>query len=455
MGEKLGNKSELSRQTRAVSQGFSGTVNMELTDLIQMLCLSRSDLIIRVRSSSGSGIIYVKEGQIHHAQTELLQGEAAFFEIIGWKDGHFEMIPFRDSGVQSVRKTWEYLLLEAMRLRDEAPEQSGGGSAEPDPKAGKAEEKEQEDFDDRIDQVFDELEQIAQTIMDDEPAEGPLQPEAIKTVKVLVVDDSPFFSKQIKRILDEDPGIEVIASAKNGQECLEFLSKHQEVDLITLDINMPVMPGDTALKHIMIRHPIPVLILSSLQAGSFDKLFEFLKLGAVDFAPKPSARDDIGEYGNRLRDMVKRSALAQISHFKRKRKGPQSEDRSGSVVPAPRIMLILGAEGASMDWFRLPLRKLVHGGLVIGLQKIPNEFLTEFCRLIRQETGTATVPIEAPNTPCTGRLNLGNARGSASLKLDLEPPFPGGPIHVLPGPFPGRKASFPGSISFPHRRDRT
>ncbi len=419
-GEEQRMTPESSQQAQAAYQGFTGTVSMELTDLIQMLCLSRSDLIIRVSSSSGTGIIYVKEGQIHHAQTEALQGESAFFEIIGWRDGHFEMIPFRDSGVQSVKKAWEHLLIEAMRLRDEGPARSAL-PMEPAADVEGSEDAESGDLEDRIDQVFDELEQIAQAIMEDRQAESGLPSEASGTVKVLVVDDSPFFSKQVKKLMEKEPCIEVVATAKNGQECLEFLSTGPAVDLITLDIHMPVMPGDTALKHIMIRHPIPVLILSSFQAGSLDKIFEFLRLGAVDFASKPEARDDIEAYGNHLRDMVKRSAGAQVSHFKRKRKSvgaPRQPD------PAPafsrrRIMVILGAEGAYMDWFRLPLSKLARSGLVIGLQKIPEAFLSGFCRLLEEETGVDTVPITDSGNLLSGRVNLGNAGNPAVLKVDV------------------------------------
>lgn len=410
---------EPSQQNETTPQGFTGTVSLELTDLIQMLCLSRSDLVIRVKSSNGNGIIYVKEGQIPHAQTETLQGEPAFFEILRWKDGHFEMIPFQESGVSSVSKSWEHLLIEAMRLRDETPG-SGAPAEELQGASGPAADKEGDDLEFRIDNMFDELEQIAQQVMEEEEQEAVVESGKARPPKVLVVDDSPFFCKQLKKLLEEDGSIEVVGTAKNGRECVDFLGTEPEVDLITLDVQMPVMPGDTALKHIMIRHPIPVLILSAFEAGSLNKVFEFLQLGAVDFAAKPRARDDLAAYSKSLRELVAKTARAEVSHFRRwrRRQGPVPQMDEGP--PRNRIMVIVGAEGAYMDWFRLPLQRLSRSGTILGLQKISDTFLTEFCKLIDRETGSETVPVTNSMSISKGRFYLGNASRRAVLEFVPE-----------------------------------
>ncbi len=106
-------------------------------------------------------------------------------------------------------------------------------------------------------------------------------------IKVLVVDDSALMRKLIREILESDPEIEVVGTARNG---LDALKKIEELDpdVVTLDINMPVMDGKEALKEIMVRFPRPVVIVSSLTQDDAPLTFELLDMGAVDYIPKPS-----------------------------------------------------------------------------------------------------------------------------------------------------------------------
>lgn len=104
-------------------------------------------------------------------------------------------------------------------------------------------------------------------------------------IRVLVVDDSAFMRMAISDILKKAEDIEVIGTAKNGKEAVEKAIKLKP-DVITLDINMPIMDGLTALKLIMEEQPTRVLMLSALtKEGAYESL-EALKLGAIDFIPK-------------------------------------------------------------------------------------------------------------------------------------------------------------------------
>lgn len=105
-------------------------------------------------------------------------------------------------------------------------------------------------------------------------------------VKVVIADDSALMRREIKRILETDPNIEVIGVARNGQEALE-LTQSLNPDVVTLDINMPVMDGMTALQYIMMECPKPVIMLSSLTQEGAVTSYEALELGAVDFVAKP------------------------------------------------------------------------------------------------------------------------------------------------------------------------
>ncbi len=101
---------------------------------------------------------------------------------------------------------------------------------------------------------------------------------------VLIVDDSALIRKQLGDTLDK-AGYD-IGFAKNGQEAVEFV-KDFDFDAITMDINMPVMDGVTAVKHIMKIKPTPILMVSSLTSEDADITFEALDAGAIDFILKP------------------------------------------------------------------------------------------------------------------------------------------------------------------------
>ena len=105
-------------------------------------------------------------------------------------------------------------------------------------------------------------------------------------LKVLVVDDTLFMRRAVSGILELDPGIEVVGTAKNGLESLKMI-QDLKPDVITMDIDMPVMDGLTAIRHIMIETPVPIVALSSLVTDGA-VTFEALRLGVVDFVPKPS-----------------------------------------------------------------------------------------------------------------------------------------------------------------------
>ena len=393
---------------RPDSQGFTGTLNLELPDLLQMLCLSRSDKTISVVSSCGKGLIWMKGGQICHAQAGEIDGEPAFFEIIRWKDGCFEIGPFQFTERVSIFKGWEHLLIEGIRQGEEAriaesqPAGNNGEVAGLDGGVG----------DDQLTKIFDFFDELAP----EDP--GQKAPEPLSTqisetrkVRVLIVEDSSFFWRQLERILSQDQAIEVAGRAKNGRECLDFLEAHGPVDLLTLDVQMPVMQGDTTLKHVMIRHSIPALIISSFENGSPGDIFEFLKLGAVDFIPKPSARDDIESYGGRLRDLVKRAARGDVTRYRRWRKPQQTH---GNVLrplgEGGRILVVIGAEGAWMDWFRLPLRQIVPNNLVVGFQRMPPGFLPAFCHMIEEQTAVRTKELSAADAITCGALHLGTGQ---------------------------------------------
>ncbi len=107
-----------------------------------------------------------------------------------------------------------------------------------------------------------------------------------KITRVLVVDDSPTICTVLTTCIHSDPELRVVGTAGNGQEALRLLAQLRP-DVVTMDVNMPVMDGFETIRHIMAYQPTPILILSStiFQSGT-NQPFEAMRLGALDVVDK-------------------------------------------------------------------------------------------------------------------------------------------------------------------------
>ena len=146
-------------------------------------------------------------------------------------------------------------------------------------------------------------------------------------IKVVVVDDSAFMRKAISTMLSKDPEIDVVATARDGEEGLEMIRKYNP-DVVTMDIEMPRMDGLTALRHIMMEMPRPVLMVSSLTNEGAEATLKALDLGAVDFIPKQLSKVslDIVKIEANLIAKVKIVASRKLMH---------SRARTTTMVRAP------------------------------------------------------------------------------------------------------------------------
>ena len=120
-------------------------------------------------------------------------------------------------------------------------------------------------------------------------------------VKVLVVDDSGFFRRRVTEILAGDPQIQVVGTATNGKEAIEQTLSLRP-DVITMDYEMPVMDGITAVKEIMQRCPTPVIMFSSLTYEGARVSLDALDAGAADYLPKNF--EDISRNPDKVRQLL-------------------------------------------------------------------------------------------------------------------------------------------------------
>src|SRR5438094_4830115 len=102
-------------------EGFRGVLRrVGLQDVLQMECLARSSSVLEISTSAARGSVFVHEGQIVHAQLGELAGEEAFNHLMGLAGGNFNLKPFSEPPARTISGSWEFLLMEAARVRDEA-----------------------------------------------------------------------------------------------------------------------------------------------------------------------------------------------------------------------------------------------------------------------------------------------------------------------------------------------
>ncbi|RJQ30990.1 MAG: chemotaxis response regulator protein-glutamate methylesterase [Peptococcaceae bacterium] len=126
-------------------------------------------------------------------------------------------------------------------------------------------------------------------------------------VRVLVVDDSAVMRNVVKRFLNIDAGVEVVGTATDGLDALAKIASLRP-DVVTLDVEMPGLDGLSALKQIMRKCPVPVVMLSAHTTAGAAATMEALSLGAVDFVAKPARAGELEAMSGELLDKVKTAA---------------------------------------------------------------------------------------------------------------------------------------------------
>ncbi|WP_053981352.1 protein-glutamate methylesterase/protein-glutamine glutaminase [Marinagarivorans algicola] len=137
-----------------------------------------------------------------------------------------------------------------------------------------------------------------------------------KKVKVLIVDDSALIRSLLSAVINEDPRLEVVATANDPFDAREKI-KHWMPDVITLDIEMPKMNGIAFLKNLMRLRPMPVVMISTLTQAGAPATLEALALGAVDYVAKPHSDDPqaLAHYGQSVCEKIYWASQANIANL--------------------------------------------------------------------------------------------------------------------------------------------
>jgi len=134
----------------------------------------------------------------------------------------------------------------------------------------------------------------------------------LKTVRVLVVEDSAFMRRVISDIICEHPDMDVAATAKDGVDALKKI-KECKPDVITMDLEMPRMDGIQTMRRIMAETPLPVIMLSSHTGVGSESTLKALDAGAVDFITKPSMGVSVEELKDVLPQKIIAASMARVN----------------------------------------------------------------------------------------------------------------------------------------------
>ncbi len=219
----------------------------------------------------------------------------------------------------------------------------------------------------------------------------------MRSLRVLVVDDSALNRRTLGDLLRATAGVEVVGTAVDGEQALR-LSAELEPDLITLDLEMPRMDGFTFLRLLMASRPTPVIVISSHSAK--DKVFRALELGAIDFIAKPDEsveRDSSGAQQlklqlDRMIDVVKQLSRSGVTPRRNVSRPITADASQPALAPSPglpsRVLAIAASTGgpsALMELFSA-LPPTGTGAIVVA-QHMPERFTRTFAeRLDKQST---------------------------------------------------------------------
>jgi two-component system chemotaxis response regulator CheB len=263
-----------------------------------------------------------------------------------------------------------------------------------------------------------------------------MEPGVKVLTRVLVVDDSPLMCKVLTNILNCDPQILVAAVANNGKEAVELVPRLKP-DIITMDMDMPVIDGLEATKQIMASNPTPILIVAStvFKAG-MEKVFKAISYGALDVIDK-SELELAGQKRSGETLIAKIKFLTGVRVTERRRGGLRSERSVVDLKPArveisERIVAIVASTGGPQAL--LDVLKRLPGDFPCGIvivQHITSGFLPGLVNWLNKECkikvkigedSEAIQPGVAYLAPDDHQMRVGD---SGKIMLSKEPAYGG------------------------------
>jgi len=306
-------------------KAFNGWIEeVNLADLVQLICLGGAEQELVIQKAGQKGQIFFLDGEVIHAISSTNQGEQAFFEIMTWQAGTFWLHRGK-SPLRTIDAPWNFLLMESLRRLDEG-----------------------------------------------HPS---IVPEDEQSLRVLVVDDSKAVRSLLKKIFRKAFNVLEVIEASNVKNALRILES-QKPDLITLNVNIPVVGSDPRPTQIMLKSHCPLILVSDFDTNVFSRDMEFLRLGALDLVPRPKAGESWQEAVKRLGHSVNQVREIKINNIRPARVPRSAKIKWRPDVPAIRLVVILGGIGSLLEIPKiLPLLSKQKSLAILALLDVANELV--------------------------------------------------------------------------------
>jgi len=200
-----------------------------------------------------------------------------------------------------------------------------------------------------------------------------------RKTRVLIVDDSAIVRRMLANALRTEPDMEVVGLASDPFVARDLILQ-QQPDVVTLDIEMPRMDGLTFLRKLMVHHPLPVIIVSSVtQAGSAASI-EALGAGAIDVIAKPGGPTSVGQVADRLKYRIRALRSGQPVQFARLQKAqpPGAKPNPASLTRANGLILIGASTGGTQAIETVLTRLPADTPPILIVQHMPAHFTRAF-----------------------------------------------------------------------------
>ncbi|MGA2448927.1 MAG: chemotaxis response regulator protein-glutamate methylesterase [Polyangiaceae bacterium] len=256
-------------------------------------------------------------------------------------------------------------------------------------------------------------------------------------VRVLVADDSALMRRTLTQLIQSDPGLEVVGTARDGEDVV-IKAREIRPDVISMDINMPKLDGISALQLIVHEQICPVVMMSSLTQHGAQTTFEALELGAFDFVPKPdgTVSADLSSVAADLRRKLKAAASSSSSRRTQRRPervqrkpsppavAPERPEVRGPTSGMKAVVIGISTGGPATIVHVLPKLAADVPAAIFLVQHMPGSFTGAFARRLDETCAVKVEEATAGTEVRAGHCYVG--RGDYQLTV-----YRSGPGHVV------------------------
>lgn len=232
----------------------------------------------------------------------------------------------------------------------------------------------------------------------------------MKKIRVLVVDDSVLFRNLLVQSLSEDPYLEVVAQAGDAYAARDAILEYRP-DVMTLDVEMPKMDGIQFLRKLMPQYPLPVVVISALDA----RVFDAMEAGAVDFVCKPSTveRSKVSDFIRKeLGTKIKIASTVRVGNLKRVESNPV---RGVSAVNKDMVIAIGASTGGTEAIFEVVKQFRTDIPGVVIVQHMPPGFTEMYANRLNNQCQVAVKEAVTGDKVLPGRVLI--APGDKHMRL--------------------------------------